>query len=328
MQFILRSILLLILCTSTAFAQLLALAWDNDIAFATDGDYTNGLRISWLSEEHSQPSCSDCAATRWSNRLFFLPGLGAVDSVYSTGFNLEQLMITPSDITVATPQYEDTPYAGLLRLELGVFAREAAHLTGYALSIGATGKPSLAAQSQKLVHDWTGSTEPQGWEHQLASKPVLGVTAIHARRLFDHPAEHLQFQAGYAAAARLDSWMIDTQGGVFGALGQNLPGNLLPAYSVMGSAASLPGLETLQRPGWAVYGGLISRYVFWSYLESEGRRAGYQLQSSPAIHSAFVGTAVQGYGWLLSLSIQKSSAIMERSDKSLNYGSISVIRRL
>lgn len=328
MQFIMQSILLFILCSSTAFAQLLAFAWDNDIAFATDGDYTNGLRFTWLSEEHSILSCSDCTASRWKNTLSLLPGLGQPNSLYSTSLNLEQLMITPVDLTASTPQYEDTPYAGLLRLELGVFARETNSLTGYALSLGATGKKSLAAQSQKLVHDWTNSTEPQGWKHQLPAKPVLGVTAVRARQLVDQQGDLLQIHMGYAAATRLDSWMVDAQTGVFGSFGQNLPSNLLPAYSVMGSAASLPGLDNLKQPGWALYGGLMSRYVFWSYIQEESRKAGYKLKGKPDVHAIFVGTAVQGYGWLLSVSIQKSSAIIERSDKSMSYGSISVTRQL
>lgn len=326
---LLRSLaLLLILLSPPAFSQLLALAWDNDIAFATDGDYTNGLRFTWLSEEHSKLSCPDCIASRMKNTLSLLPGLGQSDSLYSTSINLEQLMITPVDISVSTPQYDDTPYAGLLRLELGIFAREASSLTGYALSLGTTGKKSLAAQSQKLVHDWTGSTPPQGWDHQLPDRTMLGVNGVHVQKLVDLQGNLLQAHIGYGAATRLDSWMVDAQVGVFGSFGQNLPNNMLPAYSVMGSAASLPGLDNLQQPGWALYGGLISWYVLWSYFEEEGRKAGYQLESNRDIHTLVYGAAVQGHGWMLSLSIQKSSAIVERSDKSLNYGSISVIRQL
>lgn len=324
-------VLLLALLSPPAFSQLLALAWDNDIAFATDGDYTNGLRISWLSQELSESqlsqSCPDCSAARWKSRLGFLPGLNPQNGLYSTSINLEQLMITPNDLTHTAPQYDDTPYAGLLRLELGLFARGEKSLIGYALSLGATGSASLAGQSQKLVHALTDSTEPRGWDHQLPGRPVVGIAAIYGRELLNHQGEWLQTQVGYGAAARLDNWLVDTQLGVFGSIGQRLPGNLLPAYSVMGSAASLPGLDNLQQTGWALYGGLLNRQVFWSYLEEEGRKAGYQFEGNPSINAVFLSAAVQGYGWLTSISIQKSSPIIERSDKSMNFGSISLIRQ-
>ncbi|MDR9467586.1 lipid A deacylase LpxR family protein [Marinospirillum sp.] len=313
---------LLLTVSRVLHAELLALAWDNDIFFNTDGNYTNGLRISWLSDEQTANSCSRCQLVEAAQSFNFLPGWGGKESRYSMSWSLQQLMVTPSNISLSKPQYQDTPYAGVLRLELGLFARHQQQVTGYGVTLGATGQASLAEQSQKLVHNLTDSTHPQGWGHQLPDKPVVGFSGIHARLINRWSKNNLEGEFGWGAAGELDSWMVQVQGGVFVKIGHNLSANLLPAYSVLGSAASLPGLYTSHLAGWSLHAGIKAQHLLWSYLQEEGRKAGYIQGKQNTLAAGFVGASLHSRGLLLAISLEKSTPIGELGGKTINFGSL------
>src|SRR5690606_12023257 len=123
---------LLLLFAPDARARMLALSWDNDAAFGTDGAYSNGLRLSWLGNAFSALDCADCRALAVADRLRWLPGFALRSARHALNVNVEQLMITPHDISTA-PRPGDFPYAGVLRLEVGLFSRQLHALTGYHL---------------------------------------------------------------------------------------------------------------------------------------------------------------------------------------------------
>lgn len=316
---------LLLGLTTSVQAGLLALAWDNDIVFATDGDYTNGMRITWLSDESTSADCNTCFATRLVERLSFLPGWQTPGQMHSFAISLEQLMITPEDLTISGPQYDDTPYTGLLQLELTGLSRGEHSITGYTLGLGASGKASLAGRSQKLVHRWTGSTEPRGWDNQLPSKPIVSLSVVHAERLTHRKGQWLESEFGWGIGGEAGNWLLDAGGGLFYTFGQNLPGNILPAYSVLSSAASMPGIFDLQNFGWAFYFGVGGQISFWSQLEDEARKAGYQLEKEEAVGVGFLGASIHSHGFLFSLSLEKSTPVTKDSQKNINYGSLGMI---
>ncbi|WP_114416694.1 lipid A deacylase LpxR family protein [Marinospirillum perlucidum] len=316
---LLVSLLLIVPMSNRVQAEVLALSWDNDIFFDSDGNYTNGLKFAWLSDEVSSSACQSCPYFQW------LPGWKQPDSFYSVTWSLEQLMLTPSDISVAEPQYRDTPYAGLLRMQLGGYARTARSITGYTLSIGTTGEASQADASQRWVHQWTGSTTPQGWQHQLPTQPVVGMTALHARHFFHWQGDHFQVRGGWGLAGEADTWIVQSRTGAYLSWGQQLSGNLLPAYSVLGSTASLAGLGSLDSSGWSLYAGFTSQRILWSYLESEGQKAGYELEGRNWWLSGFLGATLHTPGMLVALSLERSSQVAQLSGQVVNYGSLALV---
>ena len=48
------------------------------------------------------------------------------------------------------------------------------------LQFGIVGPHSLAEESQHLVHQWTGSKRPRGWDYQLRNE--IGVNLVFERR--------------------------------------------------------------------------------------------------------------------------------------------------
>ena len=89
------------------------LSWDNDLLTGTDRGYTNGVRFSYLTDTADE---NDGKSARFArilrDELRFLPGIGTADSKQAVSLSLRQFMVTPEDITVEDPQFDDIPYAG------------------------------------------------------------------------------------------------------------------------------------------------------------------------------------------------------------------------
>jgi hypothetical protein len=102
-------------------------------------------------------------------RVLLLPQDAEATSVYALG----QKMFTSSDIKQADPPLDDRPYAGWLYAEVGLVGTHGDRLQAWRLGVGIVGPGSLAEETQRLVHDVVGTTEPQGWGTQLPTEPTL-----------------------------------------------------------------------------------------------------------------------------------------------------------
>lgn len=131
-----------------------------------DREYTQGTRIQVLWP----------ASGRLARRLLGGSqqcGVGAGDrdcrmvSVAAT-----QAIYTPHlDLRLRTTA--ERPYAGWLGAELGVQRDRDRSLTAFSVSLGVTGKASLAEPGQKAVHKVFGFRPPVGWDGQLPSEVAV-----------------------------------------------------------------------------------------------------------------------------------------------------------
>src|SRR5690606_35586276 len=97
--------------------------------------------------------------------------------------------------------------------------------------------------------------------------------------------------------------------------GRNLAGNILPDYTGTGSSASLAGLAPVQGYGWSVFAGLRAEGVAWNYLEYEGRRAGYAVETEDLVGAGMAGASLQ-YGRLTTvLSFYHSTSYTRESER-------------
>ena len=305
-------------------ADVLALTWDNDLFFRTDANYTNGVRLSWLGKERGK-HCQHCGAIRTANALSFLPGMNQDRARYALGVNVEQFMVTPQNLALRTPQFNDVPYAGVLLTDIGLYARTEHSVTAWLLSIGTTGPDSGAAQTQKMIHRWTQSNPPRGWDNQLPGKPIAGVAAVHARLLYNDGHSRITRQAGVAVGARADGWMGRLVTGAFVRVGENLPGNILPDYTGTGSSASLAGLAPVQGYGWSAFAGLSAEGIAWNYLEYEGRRAGYDVETEDLVGAAILGGSLQRGRFTTVMSFYHSTSYTRRSERFINFGTLAFL---
>lgn len=179
-------------------------------------------------------------------------------------------MYTPADITVATPQPYDRPWAGLLYAgRQWLFLSPGGDaITTLAAQAGVTGRLSLAEPAQKLIHRILDRPQPRGWDHQVGN--TLAVLVSAERRaawpgLSGRLGGKVQLHtAGYARLA-LGSIMSYAAGGVSVTIGKNLP-LVAPAPPGIGNRVAAGDTACLWR--W-----LQCTLV----LGAEGRAMGYNL---------------------------------------------------
>lgn len=310
---------------ASAGARMAGLSWDNDATFGTDGAYSNGLRLSWLGDEFSATDCADCTALRLADRLRWLPGFALRTARHSLNVNVEQLMITPHDISIE-PEDGDFPYAGILRVELGMFSRQLHALTGYHLVLGVIGPNSGAGSLQYRVHDWAGVNLPQGWDEQLGEDPVVGVAAAHTRLLRQWGQDNgLQGELSVNWRIRADTVSVLGHAGSFIRFGRNLPGNQLPEYAGLGSSASLPGLFLFRDVGWSLFAGVAAEATAWSYIAEHA--PGDSFDSKRFVAIGTLGAAAHTSRIHVSFTMRKSTSHTVGLRRPFQYATFAAVVR-
>lgn len=178
---------------------------ENDNFYShTDQYYTNGIQVSWWKGNEGIPegvntlidrvqgeASGDCDAHKTRRAI-----------IYSFG----QLMYTPQDIKIASPQPLDRPWAGWLYVGAAISDQRVKQWGSttiglrntYGLDLGVTGPPSLAEQTQKFVHKIIDSPKPQGWDHQIKTEPgAILKYKIEAREIKDYPLFDLTPYTGF-----------------------------------------------------------------------------------------------------------------------------------
>jgi len=144
---------------------------ENDLFYNTDKNYTNGISFIWVPPNKRTPNW----ALRIADLLPWFPDHSDIGHGYAVG----QTMYTPKDITVADPPLDDRPYAGWLYGTIALTAETGRELDQLALTIGVVGPSSYAEETQKFIHEITGSPQPQGWDTQLNNE--LGIILSYQR---------------------------------------------------------------------------------------------------------------------------------------------------
>lgn len=156
-----------------------ALTFENDVFVRSDNNYTNGIQV-----ERSRHGVSDAPERKLLRLLCSGFGCNSEGPV-TRRTRIGQLMYTPNDITIAAPQADQRPWAGMLYVE-----REYKVPMGpdrfitYTGRVGITGPHALAEEAQKWVHKHiTDSAEPQGWDNQIGTSLGILASVKDQRRL-------------------------------------------------------------------------------------------------------------------------------------------------
>lgn len=146
---------------------IISLTVENDsLGNGRDGNYTSGVRFSYLNLEAELPDIAYTIAD-------YIPTFELNDSssvYYSLGHNI----FTPNDITDPNPPVTDRPYAGYLYGSLGLVTVTDSHIDDVEATLGVVGPLAFGEEIQKFVHkNITDSPQPRGWDTQLDNEPAL-----------------------------------------------------------------------------------------------------------------------------------------------------------
>jgi len=211
---------------------------DNDLFAGTDRNYSNGARLSWISD--SKPLFNFAPAKETLKDLISEPGglsrFGLLsgfnpDNVreekleLSYGLSLTQLMFTPETFDAPTQPIGERRYAGWLGLGFSVHARDEKAINSAELILGTTGSWSLAEKSQNLIHDIRSIERFEGWQDQIPNEVTLDFSFLQKRRaafLPDGP-RGLRADGLFEWGTRIGTFRTAARLGGFFRVGFNLP---------------------------------------------------------------------------------------------------------
>lgn len=250
---------------------------DNDVFVGTDRYYTNGVKLSWTSVDFPSRR-GGLKASDWDDSLsrslapFKGPGCRAFMTIA-----LGQNMYTPDDISQAEVSPEDFPYAGVSFLEFGFHAKCARRMDTLSVGIGIAGPYSLAEPVQKLIHELTGSSFPEGWRYQIDNQVLLNMGYGTRRKLsFRLPGPDWSGDVIGMLSASLGNAFTGGDAGVEIRFGWNLPDDFGASPGrpggVGGVTEPVAAGRRGHRPGLFVFasgGGRITLYNFLFDAESD-----------------------------------------------------------
>lgn len=315
--------LLGILAAASASAGTLNVAWDNDIVVIKDRGYTNGMRLSWLSNSaESQPNNSG-VADRLKPYMSHLPGFKQLEFTGQNAWSLslQQTIVTPEDIEKNPPDYNDLPFMGYTSLDAHYYRWTYKTIMGYGVSLGVVGRESGAESTQRWFHKMIGSDKPRGWDQQLGTYWQGGTYFQFGHRFLLPDAGSLEQEVMGLGQLSLHTYRSGTQLSGSWRLGKNLPRNFVPDYASLSSTIGLPGMFEDDASGWAIFASIMGEWVAHSFLDTKAEPYRYD-QERLVLHGG-VGASLHGKNWQLALAFRASTDQESTHDDALTFGTLS-----
>lgn len=299
---------------------------ENDKFTGSDNNYSNGVGLSWTSDEISQYP-EDSFARRFAELWDFLPRVGNLDFRTYASWTLGQEMHTPDDITDPDPPLDDQPYAGVLYVDSTFHLRRRDWGHTWNVRLGVVGPASQADSTQKAYHDLIDAKKPRGWSTQLPNEVLVNL---------DYTAGYVWGQGSLGetmawrlipnAGVSLGNYFTGVSAGVYAELGWNLS-------DALGISTLRQGISTSTTVGdgpvdhWSVslFAGATG-FAVAHYLPLDGTlfRDSRSVDSKPLVGLITAGIAVRRGPLVFSLSSTYFSRTFESERAGAEFGTLSV----
>ncbi|MBI1364723.1 MAG: DUF2219 family protein [Alphaproteobacteria bacterium] len=147
---------------------------ENDYFANTDENYTNGLRLAYVSGQREPEGLSAFIARK-------ILGAGR-DARIRKGFAFGQSIFTPQDLSATAPLPEQHPYAGWLYGEYMVVVQQDDRIDQFTIEAGVIGPSAGGEFVQNHWHTLIGGETAKGWDNQIGDEPGLVLSYDHQRR--------------------------------------------------------------------------------------------------------------------------------------------------
>ena len=300
-----------------------SIVFENDLFFDTDRYYTNGVSIAFATSTPILPR------TVWHGMDELLE-FGRKEARCGYGFELAQQMATPASITIAAPQPEDRPWAGLLTVAPSYHLEGGDRLSSFKFAVGVTGPWSQADEAQDFVHRVRGLDRPKGWANQIPNEVVFG-WAYEERLRFRLWDDASGWDAEWIPSAGCKLGTIEVSGRVGSEFraGYRIPRDY--GSSLIGSAGNIPGVWDERPASWLrSLGGHVFATVYGTGVAHNVMIDGTVFHDSPGIgREPWVGTVTAGFAltasrFRLAYQTVVTTEEFEGQDGSQRYGSLSV----
>lgn len=231
--------------------------FENDLFGETDQNYTNGIRLSWISPD-TNSFAGDPDFPPWlralNRRLRYFHDDGD-DLEHNLVISLGQLMFTPSSTERYEPLPNERPYAGYLYAGIAYHTRDDRALDVIELNFGIVGPSAQGEAIQDWIHDLRGFDKYNGWDNQLEDEPALLLVYEHKERLFRQSLRG-SLSHDFIAHAGLALGNVATYVNVGGEyrIGWDLPNDFGTSAVRPGGDNSAPGKNGPRRNHKTIYG--------------------------------------------------------------------------
>jgi len=306
---------------------------ENDLFDETDQNYTNGIRISWESQDLSSFE-DDPRLPTWireaNDRLSFFHDLkGGLQRNLVMSFG--QLMYTPENIHAKQVIENDRPYAGYLYMGFAYHTRSNNQLDTLEINLGIVGPASQADHTQDLVHDLRGFDKFEGWHNQLKNEPTIQFLYEHKHR-YTLPAittDGIQQDFITHNGISLGNLASYLNTGAEYRIGWQLPEDFGTSAVRPGSDNSAPGVHDIRRKGIGIYGlhafvtvdaRLMANDIF---LDGNTFTNSHSVDKEYAVADIATGISFLMAGWKISYAKVWRTKEFREQNHHHSYGSIS-----
>lgn len=294
---------------------------ENDIFSGTDNHYTHGTRISYVTPEGEVPDWVAEASA-------YLPGLPE-GGKRRVGFVLGQNMYTPNDLRVEALQPDDRPYAGWLYGGVALLIDNGTELDAWQLEGGVVGPWSLAAPTQRIVHEVIQSQQPMGWSHQLRNEPGFILSYEKKWRNIPPQADGLTFDITPHVGGSIGNIMSYGAAGAAIRFGDGVPYD----YGPPRIRPSLPGSAFFQTSapegttpfGWYVFAGIEGRYMLNNiFLDGNTFQDSHSVDKIPLVADLQAGLAIILDRWRVTYTHVLRTREFHQQDRPDRFGAVSI----
>ena len=318
---------------------------DNDLFSGTDGNYTNGARISYITE--GKPVI-DIPFVQKNLRLFS----GAKDSAgwmqkiwgfksqqeieYSYGFALTQLMFTPETLEALVPPPGERAYVGWLGVGISLHARDSNALNSVEISFGVVGPNSYAKESQDIIHDIWQIDKFKGWDSQVPEEFTLNIAFTQKRRwelLEDADLPNgLEIDGFHETGYELGNYLTAAHLGAMIRIGKNLPVEFSdPRLTLAAHTQKLYSDESTNDENWSLYAILGARVTgVFHDITLDGpvfRNFDTGVKKERLVGEVYAGFGVRRGGWEFGYVHTYSSKEFETQNDPQAFGSVAIRKR-
>jgi lipid A 3-O-deacylase len=303
--------------------------FENDYFGGTDQNYSNGVKLSWLTDD-----LTEWGQVGWRRDvLAMLPFINKPGTQKNFGFSFGQNIYTPEDTNLANPNPADRPYAGWSYLELSFVSKTATRADIISIQAGIVGPSSLAEDTQRTVHEAINDDVPRGWDYQLKDEPGINLIYERRHRLIARTlGDTLGFD--FIPHGGFSLGNVQTYANIGGTLrlGINLPSDFGVSLSRGGSIGASPADDFDPRVALNrdisvfVFAGTDGRAVARDiFLDGNTWKDSRSVDKEPFVADIMVGFGVIVGRWQLTgTMVHRTKEFETQADSSSRFGSVTL----
>jgi len=323
-------LLALMLLPTALRAQSLSASFDNDILFGSDGQYTGGVQIGWMSDELARAEQGSFAYGYIEGYSTILATLLPVtfEGMHRNGaVSIQGIAITPEDTTRKEPDYHDVPYMGATSAIFSLFVWDRRRFHEIQLAAGVIGPASGAGFSQKTFHKLIGNHAPEGWDNQLGNRLLLQAGYLYGICQYEKRLDgDYAFEWFNNLSASAGSGYVGAGAGSIVRLGRNMSGNFVTVSGFFSHSLARQLNAGAPRGGWGwdVNAGIVANALGYFYLYDAANKAGYDFEQPAAFLTGRLGADLYYRNVQLSLELYPSRPV-DRYTHSNNFGRLNIV---